>query len=203
MVGHEFNDKLKIITNCVPDTDYQCVEKTNSIVWCGSFNIRIKRPDLMLRIWKDLYADFPTWNLYMVGDGNDIEEVKRYAESLNVKNVIFTGRISPKQLFDTAKITCVTSTHETFSLVSVEGMISNMPVIAFDSFTMAKELIIDDLNGYLIDDFSVKKYTEKLRFLMSNESLRTQMGNNAHMFSQKFKTDSIYEIWNDFLRSIE
>lgn len=202
MTGCDYNSKIKIIANCVPDSCLYDSDKENSVIWCGDFNIRIKRPDLMLLVWSCLCKNFPEWKLYMVGDGKDLDEMKEYAKSLDVTNVVFTGRISPKDIMNLSKIACVTSTHETFSLVAVESMTSRMPVIAFNSFTMAEEIIKNGYNGYLIEKFSIKDYVEKLSNLMSDDQKRRDMGLAARNVSDSYRPDKIYECWKNFFEQI-
>lgn len=202
MVGSSYNDKLQVISNCVPDKKIIANKKNNSLIWCGLFNIRIKRPDLMLLIWSKLYKDYPNWDLIMIGDGKDLNEMKYLARSLDLNNVIFTGRDSPDNYYSTSKIACITSTHETFSLVAIESMTNFMPVIAFNSFTMAKDLISNGHNGFLIDNFSVDDYVNKLKLLMSNDDLRSRMGKNAYSVSENYRPSKIYEQWNTLFYQI-
>ena len=81
-------------------------------------------------------------------------------------------------------------------------MTNFMPVIAFNSFTMAKDLISNGHNGFLIDNFSVDDYVNKLKLLMSNDDLRSRMGKNAYSVSENYRPSKIYEQWNTLFYQI-
>ena len=199
MIGSINKKNICIIPNCISIDNDDLSEKENIILWCGQFSCRIKRPDAMLDIWKIIYNEFPKWKLCMVGDGEDLEEMKQYALKKGIDNVIFTGRTDSSVFFRRAKIGCVTSTQESFSLVAVEAMNHYMPIVVFNSFTMAKELIVDDVNGYLINNFDKDNFARKLRLLMADDNKRISMGNNSKKIALNYHPEKIYQYWRNFV----
>ena len=63
----------------------------------------------------------------MLGKGSGaggavMEEMKGLAGELNLKNVSFEGQVDTKPYYERSEIVCVTSAHESFSLVLAEGL---------------------------------------------------------------------------------
>ena len=201
MIGRRIDDKCVIIPNCIP-TDNGKVDlssKKKIVLWVGTFNCRIKRPDIMISVWTDISKVHPDWKLIMAGDGPDFVEMKQYAQSLNAHDIEFTGRVSTEDLYKRSSVVCVTSTHESFSLVALEGMMNGCPVVLFDSFPMASKLVENDVTGFLIKPFDGTEFRERLSALLSNRHKIAEMGISATEASKKYTTEEIYSYWNEEL----
>lgn len=195
MCGYKDCSKAFVIPNCIPSSGGGTQKKSNNVVWTGTFDFTIKRPDLMLRVWQKVSPIHPNWTLYMIGDGPSLLEMKKLSQSLHLRNIVFTGRIIPDQYYESAKIQCVTSIHESFSLVSVEAMEKGNPVIAFNSFTAASMIIASNETGYLIKPFDVDSFANHLSRLMDDEVLRQLMGERAKESINRFSEESVYTKW--------
>ena len=201
MCGYKQCSKIRVIPNCVPiSSSLSDCEKKNIVVWAGTFDFSIKRPDLMLKIWKRVSPTHPSWMLYMIGDGPSLSEMKDYSHQLALNNVVFTGRVDPDVYYSCSKIQCVTSVHESFSLVSVEAMSRGNPVIMFNSFSAASSIIDTNTTGFLIEPFNLEEYSSKLIYLMENDSLRELMGYSAKKMLSRFSEENVYALWERVLR---
>ena len=196
MCGYKSCPKTYVIPNCVPSTEDKHLTKTNSVVWTGHFDFTIKRPDLMLRIWKRVASSHRDWTLYMLGDGSSLSSMKEYSKHLELNNVVFTGRVNPNDYYEFSRIQCVTSVHESFSLVSSEAMEKGNPVIAFNSFPAAPMVIKSGETGFLITPFDVDSFAFYLTQLMDNEKLCQKMGERAKESILTFSEESVFAMWN-------
>ena len=181
-------------------------KKEKHVLWVGNFDYNIKRPDNMLRIWKNVEPKFPDWKLYMLGDGVSFEYCMQMAVSFGLKNVVFTGRVNPQSYYDEAEILCTTSVHECFPMVMLEGMNNGMALVAFDSFTSAKLLVEEKDNGKLVKAFDINEYSDTLMSLMFDDKERHRLQNNAILSAERFSEDRIYEmcmnLFNNLLGSV-
>lgn len=200
MIGVKSHPSVQIIPNCIPAAVITDIGKENMVLWCGNFSCRVKRPDLMIDIWNHVSKNHTDWKLVMAGDGPDFEEMKSYAVSNKVASIEFTGRVNPEPYFEKAKIVCITSSQESFSLVAVEGMQHEAPVVLFNSFTMASKLVENGLNGYLIDNFDKGEFEMGLSTLMADENKRIEMGKNASKKAEEYLPNNIfYTYWNNII----
>jgi len=74
---------------------------------------------------------------------------------------------------------------EAFGLVLVEAMASSLPVIT-TAGGGNNELIIENINGFLIMNRNLNEFIEKTIYLIKNEDIRLKMGDNAKLFSNDF-----------------
>ena len=203
MCGFSNDKKSAVIPNFISEEEGgHDSRKQQVVLWVGTFDYAIKRPDLMLRIWKEVESEHMGWRLYMLGDGPSMSEMKSLSCQLGLKKVTFTGRVNPLEYYKMARIQCVTSVHEAFPMVTIESMIEANPVIAFNSFTSASYIIIDRENGVLVKPFNVLEYSKCLSELMNNGQLCEAMGDCARKSTGRFSPESVYILWQQLFDSL-
>lgn len=194
-------NKIVLIPNCINQYPFEWKPRSKTVLWVATIDFKIKRVDLILKIWKRVQDNHPDWNLRILGDSSYYEEAKRYAKQLGVKNVSFEGRVEPEAYYLDAQIASVTSTHESFSMVIIESFKFGVVPMTFDSFPAAKELIDNGKNGIVIPAFDINEYARKLGELMDNDEQRESMRIDAHTSAQKYFSSNIFEEWKDLFES--
>lgn len=123
----------------------------------------------------------------------------------NIKsNVIFTGRVSEKELIkEYADALCVVcpSYEEDYGLTAIEAMALGKPIIACSDGGGYKEFIEDGKNGFIVEPTG-QAIAEKVRYLNENRDILKQMSQNAYEFSRKYNWDRIISKLNDYLQNI-
>ena len=190
-------DKIVLIPNCINQYSFEWKPRTKTVLWVATIDFKIKRVDLMLNIWKRVQDNHPDWTLKILGDSPYSMDAKVYAQQLGVKNVSFVGRVEPSDYYLDAQIACVTSTHESFSMVIIESFKFGVVPMAFDSFPAAKELIDNGKNGIVIPAFDVNEYAKCLNELMYDEDRRESIRKNAFFSAEKYHSSNIYEKWKN------
>lgn len=189
--------KIVLIPNCIIPYSLKWEPRSKTVLWVATIDFMIKRVDLMLKIWKQVQDSHSDWTLKILGDSPYSEEAKVYAQQLGINNVSFVGRVDPTDYYLDAQIACVTSTHESFSMVIIESFKFGVVPMAFDSFPAAKELIDNGKNGIIIPAFDVNEYAKKVGQLMDEDDLRDNMRKNAYASAQKYFSLSIFEKWKE------
>lgn len=203
MCGYSNDRNTAVIPNYIStDICEHDIRKQRIVLWVGTFDYAIKRPDLMLRIWKEVEYKHQEWKLYMLGDGPSLEEMKKMSNQMALKNVVFTGRVKPDRYYETSMIQCMTSVHEAFPMVAVEAMSYGAPIIAFDSFTSAKYIISEQTTGFLIFPFDVKAYADLLNCLLDNIELLHTLGLNARNSVSRFSEQTVYSQWQQLFEKL-
>lgn len=102
--------------------------------------------------------------LIIVGIGEQLDELNRLAESLNVQEYVefygFTD--NPYYIIRNAQAFILSSRHEGMPTALVEAMYLNTPVIAFDCPTGPSELIENGSNGFLVEANNVDKLADAI-----------------------------------------
>lgn len=191
---------IRIIPNCMHIKPYSNYKKKNIVLWVGTIESYIKRPEVLLSIWHTL-KDTDDWELVFVGDGSSLSYLKKQTSNWKLNNVRFVGRVSaPEEFYKEAKILCVTSAHESFSLVTVEAMMYNVVPILFDSFSMAKTLVRDGYNGFLVNAFDKKEYAKKLHDLMTIQEMTNRMSRVGNASVVQYDQEIVYTLWEEELK---
>ena len=200
MCGIKTSDKVCVIPNCIDVNVEYPKSKEKIVLWVGNFDYSIKRPDNMLRIWKQVEAKHPDWKLFMLGNGPSWEEMKAMSHSLGLKQVRFVGRINPEEYYKQALISCITSVHEAFPMVVIESQKYGCITVVNNSFTSAPFLIQDGINGCLVLAFNNNAFAEAIDSLMNNSERLKMMSAKAKESVKRFSLDNVYKEWMQTLQ---
>lgn len=204
IIGQRDIKYFPIIPNCTNIKSRSSIElehKKNTVLWVGRVDFSVKRFDLMLKIWNLVYKKNPSWTLKVLGDGKDLSLAKEIVIKLGLKNIVFEGKTNPLKFYQEAKILCVTSSHESFSLVSVEAMMNGVVPVIFNSYFAAHTVLENGKNGLLVEPFNIHKYASALNSLMGDNYLLNKYSLSALNSSNKYLPESVYESWVSILES--
>jgi phosphatidylinositol alpha-1,6-mannosyltransferase len=126
-----------------------------------------------------LLDDVPDVHLVAIGNGSDLPRLVQLAHQCGVVGrVHFHPFLYPKELwsaYDFCDVFALPSRGEGFGLVFLEAMAHAKPVIG-GAHGGTPEVVEDGVNGYLVQHGDVGQLVDRLRRLLTNESLRCQMG---------------------------
>ena len=203
MIGKLCLEKHYVIPNCVLIPEESVFEKQKEVLWVGTFDNSIKRPDVMLDVWKKISGRFSDWTLIFLGDGPSFVEMKSLAERYKISNIKFEGRVDPENFYKKAKILCLTSTHESFSLVTVEAKNHGVVPIIMNTFPAAKLIVENGVNGVLVDSYNIEKYTQNLIELMSNTDKLKKMSDDCINSRNQYSPLIVYKLWSKLFSEFE
>ena len=202
IVGIKNANKVKYIPNCISLDNINTTSKENIVLWIGTVDTSIKRIDNMLIIWKEFSKKNCLWKLYVLGDGPDLQWAINYTHKQKIKNVFFKGRVNPIEYYKKAKVSCITSSYESFSMVIVESFKYGVVPIVNNSFPSASYLIEDGFNGFLPDEFDSKAFVKVLKYITSSDTIYEQMRINCIESATKFSTQKIGKKWLDLIKTL-
>lgn len=123
----------------------------------------------------------------------------------NIKsNVIFTGRVSEKELIkEYADALCVVcpSYEEDYGLTAIEAMAFGKPIIACNDGGGYMEFIEEGKNGFIVEPTG-EAIAEKIKYLNENRDVLKEMSKNAYEFSRKYNWNTVIEKLNQYLINI-
>lgn len=124
--------------------------------------------------------------LLFIGDGPELNQLKRYVEKNNIKNINFYGKIPHGDIYKfyhMADITVVSSKTETQGLSIIESMQNGTPVICINDDTF--DYVVDNgYNGLIFD--SIDDYINKILFVFKNKDILDLYGKNALISSLEY-----------------
>lgn len=158
----------------------------------------------LIEVFKKVHEKEPTWKLDIIGDGAERNKIvdSIYANELTdyVKVHGYLKREEIDKLLNKSSIYVMTSYTESFGIVLIEAMSHGIPCLAYTSAEGANDLIINDKNGYLIEDRNLKTMVDKIITLINDYDKRKELGEKALETSSQYTSDKIKSSWLQLLK---
>lgn len=135
--------------------------------------------------------------LELYGTGPEEQKLKELIQRLGLqKNVLLKGYTqNPKELFNTAAFTVISSKFEGFCLTILESLAHGCPVVSYDIKYGPSDMVQNGHNGYLVRPNSKKDLANKMLDLFNNIDTLKQMSENAYISSKEFGEDIFLDHW--------
>lgn len=162
-------------------------DKKYDILFSGQL-IKRKNPEFFLNLCKELSFEVPGFKALMMGDGALREKVTSFIKKEGVA-CEYVGFISQETLpdyFKASKIFVFPTLQDPWGLVVNEAMASGLPVITSSFAGCATELVIDNENGYVLDEMDISLWKEKVLKLLNDSLLYNKFSANALVKVQEF-----------------
>lgn len=164
-----------------------------------------KNFSLLIDIAEKLLREKNNWRWEIFGDGPERTELEtKIAEKGLVGKVILKGNVD--DLYDRypqyAAIV-MTSRYEGFPMVLIEAAAKGLPMVSFDIETGPSEIIHDGINGYLIPKDDIDRMIAKLKELIDDPELRSQMSAAAKESVNPFRLERVCAQWQSLLQELE
>ncbi len=148
----------------------------------------------LIDIWKNkIIKKYPLAELH-------IFSVNGCSEKLN--NIFFHGRVDRLTLikfYKKAKAMICLGYDETFCLNAVESFSQGLPIISFGK-TALREIVINNINGHIVNDFSDLKNVI-FKYINLNGYKYEKLRLSSFNYSKKFYPDKIFNMWIDLLKT--
>ena len=212
--AQEFAEKLGIekssskfvtLTNAAYPSAQSCnTNKRKELCFVGRLSYADKRVDRLLQAWSLLEKRNEDWTLNIVGDGQEMEILKRLSQKLGLERICFKGfSTTPEIFYDSASIVCLTSTTEGWPMTLIEAQANACVAIAFDCSAGVREILSPSWeNGVLIEPFDIEAYADALSRLMSDEDLRQRIAENGFKHVSTFSEERTAKQWTDMINNL-
>lgn len=164
-----------------------------NILFVGRLDKR-KGIEYLLKAFQRLAQDMNNIRLIIVGDGPERQKAKDFVKEEELKNVVFAGAVSRRDLpswYATADIFCSPATHgESFGVVLLEAMASGLPVVAFDN-PGYRSIFPDFARGFLVPNKNISALTQALLILATNSGLRRELGQKNRQYAKGFSWEKV------------
>ncbi|MFZ0637691.1 MAG: glycosyltransferase family 4 protein [Candidatus Acidiferrales bacterium] len=140
---------------------------------------RYKGLDTLIQVLPELLRAAPELHLVFVGEGDDRPALERLASDRRVsERVHFVSGISREELvaaYARAEIFALPSGGEGFGFVFLEAMALGKAVVGGNHGGIP-DIIEDGVTGFLVEHGNVAQLAEKILVLLTNQTLRDEMG---------------------------
>ena len=152
--------------------------------------------DLLLRVLKELDDNY---HLAIIGEGKEKVNLMNLAKELNISSrVDFLGfKENPYIYMKQSDLFILSSRHEGFPNVVLEANICGTPVIAFECPGVSDEIIINGLNGFLVECKNIEEMKNKILY---SQIYRWKKQNIYNYINEKFEISSILNKYENVLK---
>ena len=182
-------------------SQWGCSDKDVIGVYVARFDYG-KNQDKLVKIWRSL-GDLKSVKLWLIGDGPTYPNVTNMISQMGLsKNVICFGQSNDVPLIlSNADFALFPSSFEGFSIALIEKCASGLPVIASD-IPPFKEIINSGGEGFLVNLNDEKGWLEAIKYLATDVSVRTKMGEMAVLRAKNFSISITGEQYFDLYSRI-
>jgi glycosyltransferase involved in cell wall biosynthesis len=197
-------NKIHVINNSEPLVENVNLNKKKQIIFVGRLSYEDKRVDRLLTIWKMVYKKAPEWELLIVGDGEERENLQKQTGKMKLQRIRFMGHTDNVQTYyRDASIICLTSTFEGWPLCLTEAQANGVVPVAFECTAGIHEILSPSgINGVLVPPFRKKQFACKLIALMNNAEKLKQMQRNVLIKAKEYNPEFIGKMWVNLFDSL-
>lgn len=170
--------------------------KRNALIFVGRFSPE-KQPLEALKIYhfSKLWAEGIHMRMY--GSGSLESEIFDYiaVNNLNQYVRVVVGEQRPEIIYKDSIALIMTSKIEGFGMVLLEAISRNIPCLAYDCPYGPRNIIIDGLNGNLIEFGNLNDFLEKLKINNLNQLISNCMNNQTiTQYDEKYVVSTWVEL---------
>src|SRR3989344_548439 len=182
----------EVITNGVETKLYKPVSKRKkyrkfTVTAGGTILGKIKGIEYLIRGFAAFAREWPASRLWLVGDGDEKENLAQLAQQLGVEGQVkFLGRRSKRfiqRYLPRCQVLCLPSLNEGMSNAVLEGMACGLPVVITN--TGGRSEVFEE-NGLVVPKRNAKSIYRALVKLRKNEERRRLMGKKSRKLALKF-----------------
>lgn len=165
-----------------------------------------KGNEWVIRALPKILEAVPNTHYYCIGPDNIREHLLKVAEELGVQNHLhITGKLPDEELLlwmnasDIFAMTSVATADgdvEGFGISIIEAAMCHKPAVV-TSHSGPGEAIIEAKTGFGVPEKDINAIAEKISLLLSDETLRSQMGTEAYQYAMQHLT------WEKVIRKYE
>ncbi|MEM7770700.1 MAG: glycosyltransferase family 4 protein [Cyanobacteria bacterium P01_A01_bin.37] len=157
----------------------------------------------LVQAFGQIAAEFPEWQLKIVGDGSLRENLEAQIQSLGLSDRISlpgsTQNIAAE--YQSANLFVMPSKYESFGLTVVEALSYGLPVVGFQSCQGVNQLVRSGVNGLLVDatGHRVTALATSLKRMMSDESLLHNLSRGTTESLEPHRLRNVLDHWEVLL----
>ena len=216
LLSHSFQDdfcrysglanknKLVTIPNCFEFANTKISEphKDKVVLYVGRVVEEQKRLSRLFEIWNILSKRHIDWKLQIVGDGEKMNEYKKYVENNQIPRVFFEGyRKDVSTYMKQASLLSLVSDYEGFPMVIAEAMYNRCIPIVYGSYSAVYDIIDNGISGVIVPPFNQEIYINELEKLMDNVEKSKKIADKAYEKATCYSIERILPLWEELLDS--
>jgi glycosyltransferase involved in cell wall biosynthesis len=185
------NKNVKVIPNPLKELQQYPEKEKEKII----LNVGRMVPEKGQKYILEAFSRIPSndWKLVILGNGPLRMELEEEAKRLNITHqLIMPGAVkNVDEWLAKSSIFAFPSVSEGFPNALVEAMSAGLPCVSFDCDAGPRDIIQNEVNGYLVPLKNINLFAQKLNTLMQKEELRIELGQEAIKIKEELEPSMI------------
>lgn len=198
------NKKTLVMPNPITEiTDYKSSCENKIVVSAGRLNAE-KNFSALINVWKEVHKKHTDWKLQIWGDGWLKSELEQQIKDCKLSGIVeLMGRTNEMlKKMSEASLYVMTSEFEGLPLVLLESMSVGVPVISYDCPCGPRSIINNGYDGFLVPLHDEKTLAERICYMIENDSVRKEMGQNGIRTAANYQPEVIINRWMQIFTSL-
>ena len=185
-------NKAVVIPTAV-ELSAECSPLTSKVVVSTGRLHPVKNYPALIAAWGQVATRHPDWQLHIYGEGEQYDELLKQIEGLGLEGKVILKGITDDvhSVLLGASIFTLASRCEGFSNSILEAIAHGLPIVVTD-LHCTQDLMDGYEIGFRVPQDDISQLADGINHLIENESLRRQMGANAHRRSLDYSCDRVF-----------
>jgi 1,2-diacylglycerol 3-alpha-glucosyltransferase len=170
-------------------------------LYCGNF-FTGKKIDVVIRAIQKLVTEFPTLTLLLVGRGEEEQRLQTLVSEIGLgKRVRYAGFVRPEELLPyylAADLFVIMSIVDTQSLTLMQAFASGLPAVGARARGLPD--FLPSTASTTVEPGDVDGCANAMREILTQDSLRAQMGRNSVEYVQQFSPSVVAARWEELYK---
>lgn len=160
--------------------------------------------DMLVDVAQKVFQKHNDWKWIICGEGEDRKALESKIKEYHLaQNVILKGNVKNiNEYYRQSAMFVLTSRFEGFGLVLTEAKRMGLPCISFRCPAGPAEIIVDGINGYLVDCFDIETMADRVCEVIEDKELRASFSQNSMKDTDKFSIQKVAKRWEELFDKV-
>ena len=194
----KFKGKVFCIPNSVSFYPKQIIDKRKRVISIGRL-VKEKGYGELIELYCKLGKIYKDWEFCIFGSGDLHEMLENLLKLRKESNNVFlysSTKDVQSELLKSSLYIC-TSRTEAFPMIMLEAMACQLPIISFDCPVGPREIIINNVDGYLVENGNLFEMEASIKRLIDDPLLLNKFAQNARLSVRRYLPNNIMKKWMD------
>lgn len=199
------NQNITRIYNLISDEFRQPTDqKRENIILSVGRLVPEKGMEYLEQVAVKIFNKYLDWKWIILGEGPERNRLETFIQENHFENqLILMGNVNNVvDYLKRASIFVVTSKYEGLGMNLLEARSMQVPCVSFNVRMGPREIIHDNIDGYLVPEFDCDVMAEKIEELINQPELREKFAQQALLLMREFETDHIVNQWKQILNAL-
>ena len=184
--------------------DIQCSPEADLVITCGRLK-RQKNQQMLIESFKDVVKEIPSARLNIYGEGPLEKELLSLVKKYSLENNVFLkGRISDvPSVLAKASLFVLSSDIEGAPNALMEAMAAGVPCVSTDCPCGGPKMLLgQNERGLLVNVNDKNGMAKAIVRVLKDQTLRERCTIASKHYSEKFREESVFTAWDNFVKEI-